>query len=65
MMPGMNSRQMQQMMRKMGVQQQEIDDAEQRFKFASNKQVERSEIPLCGGRCCFAIVVYAEQHLTQ
>ena len=29
MMPGMNPRQMQAMMRKMGIQQQEIDDAEQ------------------------------------
>lgn len=29
MIPGMNSRQAQQMMRKMGIQQQELDDAEQ------------------------------------
>jgi len=32
---------------------------------AADKQVERSEIPLCGGRCRFAIVAYAERHLTQ
>jgi len=32
---------------------------------AADKQVEHSEIPLCGERCCFAIVVYAERHLTQ
>ena len=31
----------------------------------ADKQVERSEIPPCGGRCCFAIVAYAEGHLTQ
>jgi hypothetical protein len=35
------------------------------IEVAAVKQVELSEIPLCGGRCCFAIVVYAKRHLKQ
>ena len=35
------------------------------FKFAADKQVELSEIPPCGRTCRFAIVTYAERHLTQ